>query len=417
MRLTLAVALVCLTLVPGIARLQAQDRSSVSDIRFKVGDHPSLTLGALKLDATARIESNVRMPTRDVGLDETHVAWGSRRAGVEGKLWKRVSFELERDFGRRTTPWRDAFVNVRIAKAFEVETGRFKIPFGRDALTGSANRDFVYRSLAASQLSPSRDTGVMIHGRPFGRVLEYQTGYFVRDGDHSRTGYTDGGRDAIAVRLVAAPLAWMGVGLLAPLQVGLAVARSRLDGRLGLRGRTVLGDGTFFDRLFVNGARRRTGLEAEWAAGPISLSGEYIVVSDERTGMGFDRGDLAAVRAQAWYGAGAWALTGETRRGRLEPRRPVVTNGYGALEVAARVERLRFDAATYPGAPFGFPSGSTLQSNSDRITTLGINWYLNHYLKVQTNVVMESIDDRQRSPAPAAEGRFTSVVARFQFLL
>ena len=212
-------------------------------------------------------------------------------------------------------------------------------------------------------------------------------------------------------------MTWTGVGMLAALQVGAAAAKSRLDGSLGLRGRTALGDGIFFDRLFVNGTRRRTGLEAAWAVGPISFAGEYVAVRDERTGMGFDRGDLPAVRAQAWYVAGTWALTGETKHGRLEPRRPVVTDGYGALEVAARVERLRFDEASYPGVPFGFPSGSTLQSNSDRIATLGINWYLNHYLKIQTNVVMESIDDRQRSPAPAAEGRFMSVVARFQFLL
>jgi phosphate-selective porin len=49
------------------------------------------------------------------------------------------------------------------------------------------------------------------------------------------------------------------------------------------------------------------------------------------------------------------------------------------------------------------------------VSTIGVNWYANHYVKLQTNVVMESIDDPQRSPAPASDGRFTSVVFLLQF--
>jgi phosphate-selective porin len=56
-----------------------------------------------------------------------------------------------------------------------------------------------------------------------------------------------------------------------------------------------------------------------------------------------------------------------------------------------------------------------LLGNAERVTTFGVNWYLNHYLKIMGNVISESIDDPQRSPAPTSDGKFKSVVVRFQF--
>ena len=83
-----------------------------------------------------------------------------------------------------------------------------------------------------------------------------------------------------------APFAASGHPALAPLQIGGALVTSRLDDQLGLRGRTVFGEGVFFDRVFVDGRRLRRGLEASWARGPASLSWEYMRVSDQRLGMG-----------------------------------------------------------------------------------------------------------------------------------
>lgn len=70
--------------------------------------------------------------------------------------------------------------DVRVKKAFSLEVGRFKLPFGHEELTGETNLDFAYRSLAARVLSPSRDPGVMAHGRLWARTLEYHVGYFTR---------------------------------------------------------------------------------------------------------------------------------------------------------------------------------------------------------------------------------------------
>jgi phosphate-selective porin OprO/OprP len=255
----------------------------------------------------------------------------------------------------------------------------------------------------------------MAHGRLFDRRVNYEAGYFARDGDNLRTSQTQGGSDALVGRLEFRPFVGSANDVLAPVEVGIAIADSQIDNLLGIRGRTVLGDGIFFDRVYVNGRRRRIGVDAAWERGPGSVTAEYITVSDERKAMGFDGDDLPDVGAKAWYVAGTWALTGERKHGRLEPRHDLLRGGFGAVELAARVEALRFDAAAYPGASFGFPTPAALSGNADRVLTLGVNWYLNHYVKLQGNLVREAIEDPERSPAPSSGGRFVSPVLLVQF--
>jgi phosphate-selective porin OprO/OprP len=388
--------------------------------RFTFSNHPSFRIGSvLRVDFEARLETDQRLATSAIGLDSSQFNFGSLRAGVSGTLFdKLIGFEVSRDPdpSEGDAEWKDVYVNVRPVRALEVQAGRFKMPFGREMLTGRSNLDFVYRSFAASTLSPSRDVGVMAHGQLRGGILEYATGYFARDGDNARTKQTRGARDTIAARLVLAPFASQPKNPLASLHLGAAATTSRLDNQLGLRGATVFEDGEFFDRVYVNGRRLRTGVDVFWRGGPASVSGEMVTVSDERKGMGLEQDDLDSVRATAWYVAGTWALTGEEKRGRLEPKRRFLQGGIGALELAARLEQFRFLDVSYPVSLQR--SGALARSgNADLATTLGVNWYLNRFVKVQPNLVIETIRDPQRSPAPGTGGRFISGVIRCQFTL
>jgi phosphate-selective porin OprO/OprP len=393
--------------------------------KVKPPKHPSWSpIPAIKLDFKARIETEMRGSTPASGFEHGQIDWQDRRIGVEGTAFKRITFELSHELSddfeaahdlSQKSAWKDAWVNYRVNKALNVEGGRFKLPFGREELTGETNLDFAHRSLAARVLSPGRDVGVMAHGRLFDRRLSYQAGYFTRDGDNGRTSQTQGGKDAFAARIVVMPFATLAGRALAPLEIGVATVESQIDNRLGLRGRTVLGDGIFFDRLYVNGQRRRIGLDTGWERGPASVSAEYIAVSDERNAMGFGGGDLPSVDSRAWYVAATWALTGERKHGRLEPRHDLLRGGIGAVELTGRVEELRFEAASYPGSEFGFPTAGALSTNADRAITVGVNWYLNHYVKIVGNLVTEWIDDPARSPAPASGGRFVSPVLLLQF--
>jgi phosphate-selective porin len=405
------VYLIVLMFLPVGARSQDS-----SDVTFEWRDHPSLEIGEVRVEVAARVETDARLATPAIGRDRSELAWQSPRVEVRTRIGRRVDVEISRDLGNDAV-WKDAFVNLRVGRALEVEGGRFKIPFGREALVSRSNLDFIYRSLGSSQLAPGRDTGMMLHGRLYGRRLRYQAGYFDGDGDNAHTEQTLGGARTVALRILASPLARGTDSGSARMQLGAAVADSRVDNRLGLRGRTLLHDGVFFDRVYVNGSRTRLGCEAFWAAGPASIAAEYMRVADERNGMGFGGSDLPVVQASAWYVAGTWALTGETKDGRLEPRRGVTQRGAGAIELAARVEELRFADVSHPGTKFNFPNPASLTGNTDRVITAGVNWYLTRRARIQHNYVVEWIADAQRSPAPTRSGRFTTAVFRLQLIL
>ena len=398
---------------------------------------PSWRLGrALELELAGRVERDVRGPTPDIGLAQSTSYWQDRRLGVKGTAFGRIGFEVSRELGldfeeaaglSEKTPWRDVYADIRLSRALSVAVGQFKLPFSHEELLGETDLDFVYRSRAARLLAPGRDPGVMAHGRVGGRRLEYQAGCFTRDGMNGRTSQTRGGRDACAGRVTIRPLSTR-TPRLGNLALGAAVADSRLDHQLGIRGQSVFGDNVFFDRVFVNGQRRRLGWEATWSAGPVGVAAEWMTLSEQRRGMGFSAADLEPVRATGWYVSGTWALTGERKRGRLEPAHPLLAGGpggaggaggLGALELAVRIDVLRFDALRFdamspPATALDNSDASQVAGNADHVVTLGLNWYVNHYAKLQANLVRESMDDPQRSPAPVSHGHFASTVLRLQ---
>jgi hypothetical protein len=57
----------------------------------------------------------------------------------------------------------------------------------------------------------------------------------------------------------------------------------------------------------------------------------------------------------------------------------------------------------------------TYASRSDRAWTLGLNWYMNRFVKVQANVARESRDDAG-APIPG-RARFWNRLLRVQFHL
>ena len=401
--------------VPDNAVPEAPEPDGGTRLHLDERSRPTLQLPFGKVVLRGRIATLVQAPARDRGSARPDPDWQSRRLQVEGTLFKKVEFELSREFGDAAEPERDAFANIRFDRAFELRAGQFKMPFGHDALVGGANIDFIYRSMAGRQLAPGRDLGVMAHGRTKSRRFTYQAGIFRRDGDNARTAQTRGGRHALAGRVLIAPFAASGHRALAPLQIGGALVTSRLDDQLGLRGRTVFGEGVFFDRVFVDGRRLRRGLEASWAHGPASLSWEYMRVSDQRLGMGASGEALPDLASSGWYLAGTWVLMGKRTNGRVDPEQSVFGDGFGVLEFVARVEGLSFAPGAMSMAASS-PLTITPAANADRATTLGLAWFLNRYLKITGSAVFESIRDPERSPV-AHDGRVPTAVVQFQAAL
>lgn len=413
----------------------ADDMSAETPEGFVWKPRPSLRFGNVRVDFEARLQGDFHR-----SYDGADISAGLRtfelrrsRVGVEGNLFKHIEFEVERDLTEKDltaaelaegltpkSPWKDVNVNVDYFKAAQVRAGRFKIPFGLDELTGLAHHDFAYRSLGADYLAPARDIGVMVHGRFYNRGLSYWVGGFRHDGDNARSKSIQGGNRTFAVRVTGRPFRRLASTPLDRLEVGAALTRSALSDDSfrpnGLRTRTVMTEDTFFSAVYVNGRRRRWEGDLDWPVGRASMRAEYSYVTDDRLGQGYSSQDLPDARYRSWYISGTYLITGENKTRPLKPHRAFLQGGAGAIEVAARYERLWCDSVGGQDVPFRNPRAEHILPSGDRVLTLGVNWVVNRWVTLTVNGIREHIQDPERSPVPNGGG-FWSRVLRFQLVL
>ena len=375
---------------------------------------PSIRIGEFRAALRVRLHADLRDFDPEVGEDPR--VFRRARVALEGRFFDDLEYELDADLRDEQRPWRDVYVNYRRFDVAQVQVGRFKIPFGLDQLTGVFNLNFAERSLIGSQLSPARDRGVMVHGDVAGDRVSYAAGVFRRDGDNTRFAGPPVDRTWAGRVLVRPWESSRGPGRSAQFGVN-ATTGTLFEGLYGMRGQTLSGS-VFAEPYYVQGARRRIGVDGRWTPGPFSLQTEYIRVTDERNGQGLGDVDLSDAIAQGWYLSGSWAVTGENKSGGgLEPSRPFPTRGAGAVELAARIEELRFGSAGTGGEPpFSNPRAANILPNRDRILTLGVNWYLNRFGRVTLNATRETLQDALRTPIPGRT-RFWGGVLRFQLVI
>ena len=75
--------------------------------------------------------------------------------------------------------------------------------------------------------------------------------------------------------------------------------------------------------------------------------------------------------------------------------------GFGAVQIAARYEQLRFGSAEHPGLPSRSTRAANIFSASERVATFGVNWYLNQNYKWSVNYDVTSFE----GGAPGGAGR------------
>jgi phosphate-selective porin len=396
--------------------------------------HPSIRYGKIvRLDFALKIQEDWRSSYD--GSETDLDAWELHRSrvGVQGTVLKHIEFEIERELKEKElsdkdvalglTPapaWKDVYVNLDYFPDAQIRAGKFKVPFGLDTLTGVSHNDFIYRSLGAIYLTPSRDVGVMLHGRFFKRGLNYWTGVFRHDGDNARSKKILGGDRTFAARITGAPLRSLSPERLGAFDVGASFAITRLSDDSfrpnGLRGRTVVTQDTFFEPVYVKGTRGRWAADVDWTIGRASARSEYTHVRDTRRQQGFGDETLPDARYRAWYASATWLLTGEAKTRPVKPAVDIQSRGTGAVEAAIRFDRLWFDSVDRSDEPFANPRAFNILPVADGVWTAGVNWTLNRFVKLQFNVIREHVDDPDRNPV--AEGAaFWSRVVRLQLVL
>ena len=389
---------------------------------FKLGDeHPEFDLGkGSRLEVRARFAADRADSDASTAepADVSTIDLGKRRIGVSGEIRNAVEFQVEAELDD-DDPWRDVYAEFKSFAFARVRGGKFKLPFSLDENTGASRLDFLYRSLAATHLAPGRDRGVMVLGRVARELVRYEAGVFEHDGKNARTnnaGKVFGGQTT-AARVRVEPLRNT-KDAVGELSLGAAFTRSDVpEGIAGLRGQTVLQQ-NFFSALdyFVNGPRRRLGVEMEFLPGPASLKMEWMRVETERRGLSVEDSDLSPIVGEGWYVSGTYALTGEKKSRVQRPRKPFLQGGFGAVEIGARIESLRFRSGAAGEAASTSPRAEVIVGNRNQVATVGVNWYINRFFKIQANFIREKLDDPVQGPLPS-KASFNTRAIRFQFSL
>ena len=373
-----------------------------AQVKLTFEKRPSFRVGSL-VTADVRFKSQTDFRDFPAEPDEPSkhlVDLHRTRLGIEGRLVKVLEYQVEGELNDASKPLRDVYLETRNLRGLQVRAGQFKIPFGLEQLTSGMDLDFNYRALASTYLAPGRDVGVMAFGRVLNDVFRYQMGVFRRGGDNVRQSErTDAQADrTVAARVVVRP--WSASeNLMRTFAVGVASTVGRLPaGPNGIRGKTIPGDG-FFERLYVKGDRRRIGTEFQWRPGPVGLQAEFIRTRDQRFGQGIENENLPDAYARGWYASGTWLLTGERKKDSVEPDRPFLQGGIGAVEIAARFERLAASNHAVNDGSFSSPRSAWVLPRTDDVWTSGVNWYLSEYVKLQANVIRERrLEDGQVIP-------------------
>jgi phosphate-selective porin len=108
--------------------------------------------------------------------------------------------------------------------------------------------------------------------------------------------------------------------------------------------------------------------------------------------------DLSDFIGTAWYVAGTWFVTGEDKDNNINPRRPFLSGGVGAIELAVRYEELTFESKGKAGPAFTNPRSEHLVPNTDRVFTAGVNWTTSKWTRVIVNAIHEEFEDEARTP-------------------
>jgi phosphate-selective porin len=263
----------------------------------------------------------------------------------------------------------------------------------------------LYPSAASAYRSP----GVTLHGDIGGGALQYWAGAF--NGKGYATNNTTSVPEAVG-RVRFYPWRHNKDSIWHDFAFGGSVAYSMSRGLSNeTTPTTTINDGayTWFPQFPVNGNIWRYEGEFTYIKGPLAFRDEYVAASFNRTGVGTDQlgglgfANLPNIRFQGWNSSVTYLFTKEMRpeNGTPRVRHPVFgpvsegsgSRGWGAWEIGFRYSGLQ---GNEPGIFFNNLFTPQLVPAYDRHTdqfTFGVNWYLNYWVRFQTNVDIDRLED------------------------
>jgi phosphate-selective porin OprO and OprP len=322
------------------------------------------------------------------------------RINLTGDFAEQFDFKMEGDFansdgtngGRTAFSGTDIWINWHQFAAAQIKAGQYKAPFGLEQLTPDTTLYTIERSLPTNAITPERQIGVQLWGKPFTSIwpeqkdlLTYYAGIFNGTGRNINT--NDNNEFMYVSRLELQPFAGKIFGQKSFLKLGGDALWSR-----DAAGTNISTAGN----LLVN---------ADGSLSPFTLPS-----ADER----------AAWSVDAWLEVGPFDLIGEYLQEHVEGR---TING-----VAPTFGNFTTDGFYVTGGYFLIPKKLQAvvqwqylnpgQKGNDGIYSIlgGLNYYIRgDDLKLMVNYIHTWSDFRQANPE-FGEDQFDEVIGRLQLM-
>ena len=299
----------------------------------------------------------------------------------EGTLFNAIDFRFMPDFGKSTPQIQEAYLEFKSVPFAKLRVGKFKEPIGLEALKSDRQLVFAERSMA-SDLVPLRYMGAQISGSLFASSISYEAGYFNGSNDGSNGSFKWVQDNEAAARLFLQPFARTGLSALRNFGLGMAGSAGNQHGAMSSL--KTVAQTSFFkysSTTVANGQHNRISPQAYYYLGPVGLMSEYIVSSQDV----LNKQIAGNVKNEAWQVTGSVMLTGEknsyngiTPRNSFEPARGF--RHMGAVELAVRHSQVRIDSGAFP-----LFASSTSSAQAAKEFGIGVNWYLNRFVKLTTD--------------------------------
>jgi phosphate-selective porin OprO and OprP len=322
------------------------------------------------------------------------------RINLTGEFAEQFDFKIEGDFeqsdgissNRTDFSGTDIFLNWHQYPEAQIKIGQWKAPFGLEQLTPDTSLYVIERSLPTGAITPERQIGVQLWGKPFTTawpeqkdLLTYYAGIF--NGNGRNVSINDNNNFMYVGRLELMPFKGRILGQDSSLKLGGDVLNSRDDAGTNISPALTLkvnADGSL-SSFTLPGAAERTAWSADaWLKlGPFDLIGEYLEeYVDGRTVNGMSPG-FADFTTNGYYVEGAYFLI---------PKK---------LQAAVQWQYLN------PG-----------QKGNDGIESItgGLNCYIHgDDIKLMVNYIHTWSDFRQAHPS-LGDDNFDEVIGRVQLM-
>jgi phosphate-selective porin len=344
-------------------------------------------------------------PAATTGHTPIHSRFRLRRAriNVSGDFLENFDFKLEGDFsqsdgtsgGRTAFSGTDIFINWHQLPEANLKVGQYKAPFGLEQLTPDTTLFTPERTLVTGALTPERQIGVQLWGKPLTSVVPKQKDLFdysigIFNGNNRNTTINDDANFMYAGRISSMLYAGKVEDQAVKWRIGGNAFYSRYAAgtRLGQTGNLLvnnltgpgIADGSLSGFNAPSSAKSLAwGVDQSFTFGPFDVVAEYLEEKVEpKNSIGF-----RAFTANGYYAQGSYYFPGKQ------------------YQLVAKWEN--------------FNPGQAAHDNIRSITG-GLNYYIKgDYLKVMLDYIHTWSDYRHYHPGTGRE-QFDMVLARLQVM-